>query len=153
MIYCGKCGKASPAGTKFCGGCGAPLTVVEEVKAPVVEPTPVVEQPTYQEAKCWKIFGRVGFGLSIATLVCAVTFVFSYLALAIGQFALPFSILGMRSKLPANKSKAKVGIILSSVGIGLGLILYIIFIIVFGFAFANGIGSGNDIASFAKIFA
>lgn len=83
MIYCGKCGKASPAGTKFCGGCGAPLTVVEEVKAPVVEPTPVVEQPTYQEAKCWKIFGRVGFGLSIATLVCAVTFVFSYLALAL----------------------------------------------------------------------
>lgn len=135
MIYCGKCGKVNPDGTRFCGGCGSRL---EEEVPVVVEP----EKPENSEAKCWSVFAKIGFILSIVTIACASTFIFSSFALVAGQPALVFSILGRRTKKPSYHTKAKVGMILSIIGLALGFVLYIIYIIAIGNAITDGIVDG-----------
>ncbi len=133
MIYCKECGKVNPDGTKFCVECGAPLEVVAQAQ-PVVEPT---TQEAKGEAKCWKVFAKVGFILGIITIASSVTFIFSVFALVIGEPGLVFSILGMRTKDAGSHTKAKVGMILSIIGLVIGFIMYLI-IIAIGFAADTG---------------
>ena len=127
MIYCKECGKVNPDGTKFCGGCGTPLEQPEVVvqAQPVVEPT---TQNVKGEAKCWRIFAKVGFILGIITIAIAPTFIFSVFALVTGQPGLVFSILGMRTKDVSAHKKAKVGMILSIIGLVIGFIMYVILV-------------------------
>lgn len=151
MIYCKECGKVNPDGTKFCGGCGTPLEQPEVVvqAQPVVEPT---TQNVKGEAKCWRVFGRVGFGLGLASLICAASFVASSVSLTLAQPGLIFSILGMVSKIKVNKKKALAGIILSVCGFGIVLLFsYIMLGILKEWLRSHGVNS-NDIFQFAKLF-
>lgn len=152
MLICKNCGKVNPDETNFCGGCGASLEKqIQEVKPEAVE-VEEIKPEVKLEANCWRVFGRVGFGLGLASLICAASFVASSVALTLAQPGLIFSILGMVSKIKVNKKKALAGIILSVCGFGIGLLFsYIILGILKEWFRSHGVNS-DDIFQFAKLF-
>ncbi len=128
MLVCENCGKVNPNGTKFCGECGTSLEKHIE-KVEVKPETAEVEETKPEiklEANCWRIFGRVGFGLGLAGLICAASIIASSVALLLCGYGFVFSILGMVSKIKVNKKKALSGIILSVFGFGIGLLFFYI---------------------------
>lgn len=154
MLVCKKCGKVNPDETKFCGGCGTPLEKqIQEVEVnPEAVEVEEIKPEVKLEANCWRVFGRVGFGLGLASLICAASFVASSVALTLAQPGLIFSILGMVSKIKVNKKKALAGIILSVCGFGIGLLFsYIMLVILKEWLRSHGVNS-NDIFQFAKLF-
>jgi hypothetical protein len=45
-LTCAQCGHINPAGSKFCGECGAPLEAVSAPPQPIVPVRPAIETPT-----------------------------------------------------------------------------------------------------------
>lgn len=62
MIYCNKCGKVSPDGTKFCGECGNLLDpTAEEVNRNTVSQEENVESNVYQETSNYQTESQYSF--------------------------------------------------------------------------------------------
>ena len=69
-MYCKKCGAELLEGIKFCPECGEPVGTKEVVEGEVVDFEQPAATPRPHVAKCFTIFGRVGFGLSLAGFIC-----------------------------------------------------------------------------------
>lgn len=154
MIYCKKCGKVSPEGTKFCGECGNPLEPQAEVK---VEAT-VIEQSgkisvAESEAKCWRVFAKIGFILGLIGFIMSCTMFMGLYGIVLGENALVFSILGKRTKLPEYKSKADKGLVFSILAMAIGFVGYIVTIVACAcIAAVVDTGTSGGVTGFVKIF-
>lgn len=154
MVFCKKCGKVSPDGTKFCGECGNPLNNEAEVK---VEAT-VIEQSgeisvAESEAKCWRVFAKVGFILGLIGFIMSCTLILGVYGCALGGYGLVFSILGKRTKLPEYKSKANKGLVFSILAMSIGFVGYIAFVVACAcLGSMVETGSTGEFTQFIKIF-
>lgn len=110
-MYCENCGKKLTESQKFCPICGTKkYTAAEEIVK--TKPKKV------KQAKCWRIFANIGFGLGLGGFISS-WFVIGYI---ISIYGIVFSILGMHSN--TNHGKAVSGLILSIMGVIIGLLIY-----------------------------
>lgn len=135
MGYCRECSSYVPDTAKFCQVCGSGNLAKDVVINSNVEI--IANNTTNAERGPWKVFARVGFIISLVSVICAMLFVIFFplslfgddlgellLFMIIGitgfvmsmmtfEFGIVFSILGMKSKI--RKRNAVAGLILGIV--------------------------------------
>ena len=127
MAFCGNCGKELNEGQKFCPECGKEVGVESIVETVEVDQKPV--------PKVFTIFGKIGFGLGIATIAMCLLPIFSIISLETGVAGIVFSCLGKKD--PSLAKKTKLGFVLSLVGTIVGFIMFIVWEVVLGLGMAE----------------
>ena len=81
------------------------------------------------------LFGKIGFGLGIATIAMCLLPIFSIISLETGVAGIVFSCLGKKD--PSLAKKTKLGFVLSLVGTIVGFIMFIVWEVVLGLGMAE----------------
>ena len=127
-MFCKRCGKELLEGAKFCPECGETV-VVEEPTVEVCDCGEPVENKPHVP-KCFTVFGKIGYPLSIVTFVCSFIPFLCMISVEIGVIALVFSILSKRD--PQMEAKSKKGKIFSILGLIFGFIMCIVTGVIMG---------------------
>ena len=131
-MYCTYCGNLLNDNDRFCSNCG---------NSTLVEPE-VIEQP--KEAKCWTVFAKIGYGVSLAALIlsCIPHPTLFLIGMETAGIGLVFSILGGKSSL--LNQKAKKGKKMAIAGLVVSTIYLIILFIIIGLAIYLSLNGSVD---------
>ena len=118
-MYCKKCGAELLEGIKFCPECGEPVGTTE-----VVEGEVVTNEAKPHVAKCFTIFGKLGYVFGLISFILGFIPFMCFVSLELAPIGLVFSILGRKD--PELAAKTKKGKTFSILGLVFGFIMTIV---------------------------
>lgn len=123
-MYCKKCGAELLEGIKFCPECGEPVGTTEVVEGEVVDFEQSAATPRQHVAKCFTIFGKLGYIFGLISFIFSFIPFMCFVSLELAPIGLVFSILGKKDESLAAKTKK--GKTFSILGLVFGFIMTII---------------------------
>ncbi len=123
-MYCKKCGAELLEGIKFCPECGEPVGTTEVVEGEVVDFEQPAATPRLHVAKCFTIFGKLGYIFGLISFIFSFIPFMCFVSLELAPIGLVFSILGKKDESLAAKTKK--GKTFSILGLVFGFIMTII---------------------------
>ena len=123
-MYCKKCGAELLEGIKFCPECGEPVGTTEVIEGEVVDFEQPAATPRPHVAKCFTIFGKLGYIFGLISFIFSFIPFMCFVSLELAPIGLVFSILGRKDESLAAKTKK--GKTFSILGLVFGFIMTIV---------------------------